>query len=149
MKYFSLIIVIALFSCEKKQTTKPEYFSELEIYSLEYYDQFEEYNPPLKIRVSSEPEILDLDFHPSLAVKYYSTKLTVDSLDGNPPIKLMAGNLIFLEKVDGEWKSMAGDEKNLKRIKTDEKFKEKLSVHLNESGDTYFTVDYSYSITKE
>lgn len=150
MKQLIIFFVsIFLFSCDKQtSSTQDELTTQFELFSIGYYDHFETFDPPLTLDVSSEPILLDLKLSDSIAVKYYSTKRAIDYHDGNPPVMELAGSLIFLERVNGEWNSIVGDEVYLDSIRLNQWVGQEIYMSNCDSDDDYFSVDFRYQVAQ-
>lgn len=144
-----LLFTIILLSCDKKTSSADvQFHTQLELHSISYYDHAESFAPPLTLDISSEPVLLDLKSSDSIAVKYYLTERAIDYHDGKPPVKQLAGNLIFLERMNGEWSSIPKGEPHLDSIRFGKWIGQEIYLSNCDTGDDYFSVDYRYLVAK-
>ncbi|MFY0688196.1 MAG: hypothetical protein JXQ90_13575 [Cyclobacteriaceae bacterium] len=161
MKHISIAIIFVVLACDQQPAATSDvttplieltYYAELEIHGIKYYDDMRTFNPPLMMSVSSEPTIIQMDGQPILAASYRTKEMTVDSLDGTLPSKQWVGNLIFLEKVDGQWQSIGDEDQSWAAEMTPIELisKERRITYdgRNDAGEYSFEIDYSYTVVK-
>ncbi len=144
-----LACLVLLFSCDRKEVpTEDQFTTQFELFSIGYYDHFQSFDPPLTLDISSEPTLLDLSLSDSIAVKFYTTQRAIDYHNGNPPVIEFAGSLIFLERVNGEWNSIVGDESYLDSIQLNQWISQEIFMSNCDSEDDYFSVDFRYQVAQ-